>query len=253
MKGVRVTRLGVKAYTRRVGRHLTIDRVPREIVGIVGDVQQHSGLGNFGPLSVDPTVYLPVSQTSDVFLRVIHTWFPPKWVIRIDGPAGPIQKQVQSAVAAVDPGLAISNFQTVDDLQGRYTTDQRYLAALFTALAGLAVLLAAIGLYGLISQSIAQRTHELGLRLALGATAQQTMRDVVKPGLVLAAIGIAAGFVLSRVAVRFLESLLFGVRSTDVMTFVATAAILLLVTLVASAAPALRIPRLDPAKTLRNE
>jgi predicted permease len=236
-----------------LGRHLTIDRIPREIVGIVGDVQQHSGLGNFGPLSVDPTIYVPVSQTSDAFLRLIHTWFTPKWVIRSGGPDGAIRKQVQIAIAAVDPGLAISKFQTVDDLRGRYTTDQRYLAALFSALAALAVLLAAIGLYGLVSQSISQRMHELGVRLALGATAQQTMKDVVKPGLLLAGIGIAAGFVLSRVAVRFLESLLFGVRSSDAGTFLVTAAILLLVTLVASVAPALRILRLDPAQTLRNE
>ncbi|HEV2447700.1 MAG TPA: ABC transporter permease, partial [Candidatus Sulfopaludibacter sp.] len=198
-----------------LGHHLSIDRQPREIVGIAGDVQQHSGLGDFGPLSVDPTIYIPVSQTSDAFLGLIHTWFTPRWVIRATGPSGTIQRQVQAAVAAVDPGLAISNFLTVDDLRGTYTTDQRYLAALFTALAGLAVLLAAIGLYGLVSQSIAQRTHELGVRLALGATAQQTMQDVVKPGLVLAGIGIVAGFVLSRIAVRFLESLLFGVQPGD--------------------------------------
>jgi ABC-type antimicrobial peptide transport system permease subunit len=156
-------------------------------------------------------------------------------------------------VAATDANLAMSQFQTVDDLQGLYTTDQRYLAALFTALAGLALLLSAIGLYGLISQSISQRTHELGLRLALGATAHQTMQEVITPGLVLAGIGIVAGFVLSRIAVRFLESLLFGVQSTDAVTFIATAVILLLVTLLASAAPALRILRLDPAQTLRNE
>lgn len=236
-----------------LGHHIVVERIPREIVGVVGDVQQHSGLGNFGPLSVEPTVYLPVSQTSDVFLSLIHTWFPPKWVIRVSGAPGPIEQQVQNAVAAVDPGLAISNFQTIDDLQGRYTTDQRYLAALFSALAGLAVLLAAIGLYGLISQSISQRTHELGLRMALGATAQQTIRQVIKPGMVLAGAGIVAGFVLSRMAVRFLDSLLFGVQSTDALTFVVTAAILLAVTLGASAAPALRILRLDPAKTLRNE
>ncbi len=79
------------------------------------------------------------------------------------------------------------------------------------------------------------------------------MQDVIRPGLVLAGIGIVAGFVLSRIAVRFLESLLFGVQSTDAVTFIATAAILLLVTLLASAAPALRILRLDPAQTLRNE
>ncbi len=234
-----------------LGRHLNIDRVPREIVGIVGDVQQHSGLGSFGPLSVEPTIYLPVSQTT--FLSVSHIWYSPTWVIRINGAAGPIQRQVQAAVAATDANLAMSQFQTVDDLQGLYTTDQRYLAALFTALAGLALLLSAIGLYGLISQSISQRTHELGLRLALGATAHQTMQEVITPGLVLAGIGIVAGFVLSRIAVRFLESLLFGVQSTDAVTFIATAVILLLVTLLASAAPALRILRLDPAQTLRNE
>ena len=234
-----------------LGYHLTIDKVPREIVGIVGDVQQHSGLENLGPLAVDPTLYVPISQTTDGFLNVIHTWFSPKWVVRVNGAAGPIQRQVQAAMAAVDSGLAISKFQTVEDLQGTFTTDQRYLAALFSALAGLALLLAAVGLYGLISQSISQRTHELGLRLALGATAQQTMEHVIKPGLLLAGIGIAAGFILSRIAVHFLDSLLFGVQPTDATTFAVTAGILLLVTVAASAAPALRILRLDPAQTLR--
>jgi predicted permease len=236
-----------------LGYHLTIDRVPREIVGIVGDVQQHSGLEDLGPLAVEPTIYLPVSQTNDSFLNVIHTWFAPKWVVRANGSAGVIQKQIQEAIAAVDSGLAMSKFQTVEDLQGLFTTDERYLAAIFGALACLALLLSGIGLYGLISQSISQRTHEIGLRLALGATAQQTMEEVVKPGVILAGIGIAVGFMLSRIATHFLESLLFGVRSSDAVTFLATAAILLLVTLAASAAPALRILRLDPARTLRNE
>ena len=234
-----------------LGYHLTIDKLPREIVGIVGDVQQHSGLQDLGPLAIDPTVYVPVSQSTDAFLNVVHIWYSPKWVVRSNGAIGSIQTQVQSALAAVDPSLAMSRFQTVEDLQGLFTTDQRYLAALFSALAGLALLLSAIGLYGLISQSISQRSHELGLRLALGASAQQTMEDVVKPGLVLAGIGIGAGFVLSRIAVRFLASLLFGVQSTDALTFLITAAILLIVTLLASAAPALRILALDPAQTLR--
>lgn len=236
-----------------LGRHIVFDDVPREIVGIVGEVQQHSGLEDLGPLAVEPTLYVPVAQTSDQFLRLIHTFLNPKWVIRVSGAAGPIERQIESAVAAVAPDLAMSQFQTMQDLEGTYTTDQRYLAALFSALAALAVLLAAIGLYGLVSQSISQRTHELGVRLALGATAQQTMQEVIRPGLMLAGIGIAAGFVLSRIAVRYLESLLFGVRPGDALTFLVTAAILLLVTLVASAAPALRILRLDPARTLRSE
>lgn len=237
-----------------LGHHIVFDEgSPREIVGIVGDVQQHSGLQDLGPLAVEPTLYVPVAQTSDQFLRLIHTFLNPKWVIRISGPAGAIERQIDNAVTAVAPDLAMSRFQTMEDLEGTYTTDQRYLAALFSALAGLAVLLAAIGLYGLVSQSISQRMHELGVRLALGATAQQTMQEVIRPGLVLAGIGIVAGFVLSRIAVRYLESLLFGVRPGDAGTFLVTAGILLLVTLAAGAAPALRILRLDPARTLRSE
>ena len=114
-------------------------------------------------------------------------------------------------------------------------------------------MLAAIGLAGLISQSITQRTHELGIRLALGATARQTIASIIKPAILLAVTGIAGGYLLSLVAVRFLEHLLWGVRPTDPLTFAAMAAILLLAAVLASLAPALRILRLDPAQTLRNE
>jgi predicted permease len=243
--------------SQAVGRHFTSEDTPREIVGVVGDVQQHSGLGgNLGPICIEPTVYVPVSQTSGGLLKVIHVWFSPKWVIRTvraGGPMGNLTAQVQRAMAAIDSQLPIAGFKTVDDLQGVYTRDQRYLAALFSILAGIALLLAAIGLYGLISQSITQRTHELGIRLALGATPPQTMAAVMKPGILLALAGIGAGYALSLVAVRFLEHLLWGVRPTDPLTFVTMAAILLLVAALASLAPALRILRMDPAQTLRSE
>jgi ABC-type antimicrobial peptide transport system permease subunit len=193
------------------------------------------------------------SQLPAAFFQLVHTWFPPKWVIRSAAPAGPQAAQVQAGIAAVDPLLPIARFQTIDDLQARITQDQRYHAALFSILAGLGLLLAAIGLYGLISQSITQRTHELGIRMALGATAGQVMASAMKPGIVLGIAGAAAGYVLSLAAVRFLEHLLFGVRTTDPATFAVTAAILLLVTVAASLAPALRVLRLDPAQTLRNE
>jgi predicted permease len=236
-----------------VGRHIEIERIPREIVGVAGDVQQHSGMGNFGPLSMNPTVYLPVSQMPDGFFRVVHTWFAPKWAIRFHGASGNLQAQVQSAMAAADPQLPIASFRTVDDLRGKITQAQRYDAVLFSVLAGLALVLAAIGLYGLISQSVTQRTHELGVRMALGATAGQTMASVLRPGIQSAAAGMAAGYVLSLVAVRFLEHMLWGVRPTDGFTFAATAVILLAVAAVASVAPALRVLGLDPAQTLREE
>jgi hypothetical protein len=233
-----------------VGRHLSSG----EIVGVVGDVQQHTGLyRNHGPISVEPTLYSPVSQTSDGALQLVHTWFSPKWVIRASGPIGSLAAQIRSAVASVDSQLPIASFQTIDDLQAHITRSQRYHAALFSIFAGLALLLAAVGIHGLISQSVTQRTHELGVRIALGATARQTIAGVMRPGILLALIGSGAGNLLSLAAVRFLEHLLWGVQPADPLTFAVTPAILLLVSALASLAPALRILRLDPAQTLRNE
>ena len=141
----------------------------------------------------------------------------------------------------------------MDKLRGRYTSNQRYLATLLSTLAGLALLLSAIGLYGLIGHSITERTHELGVRLALGATAPQAMTTAMKPGLLLAAAGVAGGLVLSLFAVRLLKHLLWGVQPTDTLTFAVTALVLLAVSAVATLVPALRILRLDPARTLRSE
>ncbi len=236
-----------------VGRHLALETTPMEIVGVVGDVQQHSGLGPYGPVSVEPTLYIPVAQTSDGFLEVVHAWFSPRWVIRSAGATGSVAPQVQAAVAAVDPLLPVAKFQTIADLQAHITENQRYHAALFSILAGLALLLAAIGLYGLISQSVTQRTHEFGIRMALGATTGQAIGNAMKPGLLLSLAGVAAGYVLSLGAVRYLEHLVWGVRPNDPLTFLITAAVLLAVAAAASLAPALRILRLDPARTLRSE
>ncbi len=236
-----------------VGRHLRFENATYEVVGVVGDVQQHSGLGPYGPISVEPTLYVPVAQTSSEFLQVVHTWFSPRWVVRSAGAPASVARQLQAAVAAVDPLLPVAKFQTIADLQANITRDQRYHAALFSILAGLALLLAAIGLYGLISQSVTQRTHEFGIRMALGATAGQAIGAAMKPGLLLSLGGVAAGYVLSLGAVRYLEHLVWGVSPNDPYTFAITAGVLLAVAGLASLAPALRILRLDPARTLRSE
>jgi predicted permease len=234
-----------------IGRQLIMSRVPRTIVGIAGDVQQHSGLGNYGPISIDPTVYLPAAQTPGAVLQVVHVWFSPKWVVRTTGPIVNLAPQVQAAIASADPLLPVAKFQTVADLKAGIMGDQRYQAALFSIVAALALLLAAIGLYGLISNSVAQRTHELGIRLALGATPGQAISIAIRPGLLLAIAGSAVGTLVSLAAVRLLAHMLWGVKPVDAVTFAATAALLLLVAAFASIAPALRILRLDPAQTLR--
>jgi predicted permease len=237
-----------------VGHHVSLGGKPREIVGVVGDVQQHSGIsGGLGPLAVEPTVYVPVGQLNSLFIQTIHTWYSPKWAIRTSGPAPQLPSQVRAALASVDPLLPIARFRTVEELAGRYTQGERYLAALFSMLAGLALLLASIGLYGLISQTIAQRRHELGIRLALGATVGQTIAGIMRPGLALAGIGVVVGLGLSSVAVRLLKSMVFGVKENDPTTFAAMAGVLLLVAAAASLVPALRILKMDPAETLRKD
>jgi predicted permease len=237
-----------------MGHHVTLGGAPREIVGVVGDVQLHSGLTEArGPITVEPTLYIPVTQVKDGFFEMAHTWFSPKWVIRTAGPRVALHENVRAAIASVDPQLPVAHFRTMDDLRGLQTGDQRYLAALFSILAALAVLLAAIGLYGLISQAIMQRRHELGIRLALGATVTQTIAAAMRPGILLALVGVAAGTAGSLAAARLLRHLLWGVSESDPATFIVTAALLLAVAAAASLAPALRILRLDPAETLRRE
>ena len=236
-----------------MGHHLTLGGL-REVVGIVGDVQQHSGITDLrGPITIEPTLYFPVTQVKDGFFGMVHTWFSPKWVIRTAGTVAGLPERVREAIASVDPRLPIAHFRTMDDLRGLQIGTERYMAALFSIFASLAVLLAAIGLYGLISQSIASRHHELGIRLALGATVPQTIAGAMKPGLLLALAGIAAGVAGSLAAVRLLRHMLWGVRETDPVTFAAMAVLLLMVAAAASLAPALRISRMDPAQTLRSE
>jgi predicted permease len=236
-----------------IGQQLKTGESVWQIVGVSGDVQQTSGLEYHGPLAVSPTMYLPVAQLPDGFLRFIHGFASPKWVIRASGASGTLTAQIQAAMASVDPLLPIARFQTIDELHAATTSSQRYDAVLFTTLAGLALLLAAIGLYGLLSHSIGQRTRELGIRMALGATTAQLVATAVRPGLLLALAGAAAGYVGSRIAVRLLEHMLWGVRPDDGVTFIATSCLLLGVAGVASLVPALRILRLDPASTLRSE
>ncbi len=249
-----------ESFARRVfggvdaamGRHIAINNTACEIAAVVGDVQQHSGLNSAGgPLSVDPTVYAPFAQTPRHFLYEMHRWFTPKWVVRLNAAPARIAPKVQEAVATADAQLPVSRFRTMDEVSGLFLQEERYATALFSMMAALALALAAIGLYGLISNTIAQRMHELGVRMALGATAAQIIAAAVRPAMKLVLIGIGAGALLARASTRLLDSMLWGVQAGDLLTFFVTAAILLLVAAVASFIPCLRILRLDPARTLR--
>ena len=238
-----------------VGRHLDFgDGDRREIVGVVGDIQQKSGWGEqFGPVAPMPAVYIPAAQTDDKFLQLVHTWFSPSWLVRTSGPLEGIIAGMQGALQAVDPQLPFAGFHSMEDIRYRALTQERFQAWLLGALAGLALLLAAVGIYGLIANSVAERTRELGIRLALGATVAQAVRSVALPGVAMAMAGVMAGYALAGFASPLLRHLVWGVRPGDPLTFGAVGLILIGVAAAASFLPALRVLQLNPAETIRQE
>jgi predicted permease len=232
-----------------LGRHLDLG----EIVGVVGDVQQQSGWGDGTPLAPMPDIYVPSTQVEDKFVLLVHTWFSPSWIVRSSGPAQGTIAGMQRALQAVDPQLPFAGFHSMEDVRYRALAQERFQAALLGALAGLALLLAAVGIYGLIANSVAERTRELGIRLALGATVPQAMGAVALPGVALALAGVVVGSVLAGFTSQLLRHLVWGVRPGDPVTFVAVGVGLLGVAAAASFLPALRVTRLNPAETLRQE
>jgi predicted lysophospholipase L1 biosynthesis ABC-type transport system permease subunit len=238
-----------------LGRHFKAEGRTLEIVGVVANTQQgNSGCeGGEAPIATTPIFYMPVAQQPAGFLTVIHTWFEPSWVVRSELPASALVPQLRSAIQQVDPELPIANIKTIDDLRGEKLMAQRFMMWLVAGLGLVALVLAAVGIHGLIASSVNDRTRELGIRLALGATAGQAIATIVVPGVLLAIIGLAIGIGAAFAVSRLLQSFVWGVAPTDAVTFVAVVATLLGVALLASLIPALRVLRLDPAKTLRAE
>jgi hypothetical protein len=246
-----------EAFVRRhspdkdpIGRQIVSNGV-RTIVGVVGDVQTKTAFGNFGPVAAAPAAYVPPAQLTAGFFRMAHTWFSPSWIVKLAGPQEQIVEQMQRAVQSVDPQLPFAKFRTLNDVRGQAVATPRAQAALLSTLACLALLLAAIGLYGLMASSVAERTRELGIRLALGATGKQALFAAAAPGLALSAIGVTVGLIAARLAGRTLQHLVFGVSTSDSLTFSVAAGVVMLVAVVATLVPALRIVRLNPIKALR--
>jgi predicted permease len=236
-----------------VGLHISMSNQPREIVGVVGDVQQHENWGGGGPLMTIPTVYIPVTQTSGPLFTLIHTWFSPKWIVRAHSQPRDIVAGLQDAIRAVDPMMPFTGVRSMNEIRSGALATQRLQMTLLGVLAGLALLLAAIGIYGLIASSVIQRTREMGIRMALGASTAQAVRTVALPGVALSIAGVVIGCALARGATQTLRHLVWGVTPGDPLTYAAVAIVLLLVAAAASLLPSLRVARLDPASTLREE
>lgn len=247
----------VRRYLRNhpdpLGAAIKIENKSWQIVGVVNNVQEVNGWGEGGPIDQFAEVYVPVDQFPDGIFAMANTWFSPVWIVRTHGEIRGLAEAMRRALEAVDPRLPFSSFQTMSEVRGASVKEQRYQAMLFSVLAGLAILLAALGVYGLIAQSVAQRTREMGIRLALGATAKGVIRTAAAPGIILASAGVVCGLAGALFATRLLKNLIWGIPSTDPATFAVVALLLIGVAALSSIIPALRLARLDPAQTLRDE
>ncbi len=222
------------------------------VVGIVGDVlEARAGWGNYGPVASIPMIYIPATQAQG--LTLLHTWFSPSWIVRssLDGPQ--VAKAIEDATRSADPLLPMASFRSVRDVKLESLTFQRFLAVLAGTIAALAMLLSAMGIYGLISNLVTERTKELGIRMALGSGVGRAVEVALRPGLTWVLGGVALGTAAALALERFLKSFLFGVQPGDPITLVAVGLGLLLATALASLIPASRIARLNPADTLRSE
>jgi predicted permease len=244
----------VKRYLKNgepVGQTIKIEGQNRAIAGIVGDVlDRRAGWGDYGPVGRIPMVYMPAAQFGAMG---VHIWFSPKWVVRSSLDGAQVVKAIEDATRAADPLLPMAAYHSVRDLKTDALTFQRFLAVLAGAIALLAMVLSAMGIYGLISNLVSERTRELGIRMALGSGIGKAIQVALRPGLIWVLCGAAVGTVAALGLERFLRSFLWGVQPGDPVTLVGVGLGLLAATALASLIPAVRIARLNPADTLRSE
>ena len=236
-----------------VGRHLRLGKTTAVIVGVVGDVTKEPGLVQTAPLSTEVTYYFPATQVRGPFLGLLHVWFQPSWVVRTQAPVSGLTEAMTKAMAEADPGLPFAGFHRLEELQGEALSQQRFEVLLLGGLAALALLLSLVGIYGLVSNLVVQRTREIGIRMALGSNLRQAMMEVGFAGVVPVVFGLASGLVLSSLTVRVVQSELYGVKTYDPLTFAAVIALLAVAATAAVFLPTRRIAQIDPAATLRAE
>jgi putative ABC transport system permease protein len=233
-----------------IGRRLTMGGGNNwiTVVGIVADIH-HRGLDQLPR----PEMYRPHTQFRFGGAPTAPAVPALTWVIRTNADPLAATSYARAAVKAVDTNLGISDIATMDQVMADATSDRRLNMMLFLLLAGLALALAAVGIYGVVAYSVTQRTHEIGVRMAIGAKPGDVVRMLVGEGGRLAVAGVGLGSIIAIAGSRLIRGLLFEVSATDPVTFVAVAAGLLGIALLASYIPARRATRVDPMIALRGE
>jgi putative ABC transport system permease protein len=219
----------------------------RQIIGVVGDVR-NGGLNN----DPGPMMYIPQAQVPDAANALNVALTPIAWVVRTQVEPRSVSNAVQEQLRQAS-GLPVSNVRTMSEVVSLSTSRQQFNMWLMTVFGACALLLAAIGIYGLMAYSVQQRTQEIGIRLALGAPAAQVKNMVVKQGMLLTLIGVAVGLGAAFMLSRFVATFLFGVQARDPLVFIAVPLVLTAVALVAVYLPARRASHIDPIIALRTE
>jgi putative ABC transport system permease protein len=201
----------------------------------------------------EAVMYVPESQTTDGLTKLANSVIPLSWIIQTAVDPSSLSAAIQHEIQSVDSQLAASKIRTMDQVISESTARQNFNMLLLTIFAGLALLLAAIGIYGLMSYTVEQRTQELGIRMALGASRGDMLKLVVRQGMLLTGIGVVIGLAASFGLNRLLADLLFGVKATDPVTYAAVTVILISVALLATYIPARKATQIDPMIALRYE
>ena len=219
---------------------------PRQIVGIVGNVRE-AGL-NRGEVDV---MYIPQSQLPEGMTALASSVIPLAWVLRTTGDPMSVKSAVEREIRTLDSMIPLTQERTMEQVVSESVARQHFNMVLLSVFAGVALLLAAIGIYGLMAYTVQQRTQEIGIRIALGAVRGDLLRLVLAQGMKLALLGVVLGIGLAYAVTRLLASLLFGVKSTDPVTFAGVALVLIAVALVATLIPARRASAVEPSEALR--
>jgi predicted permease len=232
-----------------LGRMVSLghDSPARRVVGVVGDVR--SFVGRPAP----PTVFITSAQTPIGYTRIFNSWFPIHVLVRTMGDPAAMKGAVARVIQGADPQVPVGKVRTMEEVLAGSLGLQRFLMPLIGLFVALAIVLAAVGLYGVMSYLVAQRTHEIGVRMALGAAPLEVLGLVVGRGMLLASTGALVGVAGALALTRLLRNQLYGVQPTDVLTLTSVTGLLLLVALMACLVPARRATRVDPLIALRSE
>jgi putative ABC transport system permease protein len=217
----------------------SIQRVPLRVVGLAAPVRSQS-------LSAEgrEAIYYPYK---------FFPWFPLSFAVRTSGAPGGLVEAIRREVVAIDPDIPVSKVQLMDEYVDEALAQTRFALTLIGVFAGLALILASVGLYGVIAYSVRQRTREIGVRIAFGAPARAVLNLVVRQGILLALAGLGIGLIAAFIITRLVSGLFYGISAADPMTFTGVSVVLIGVAAVASYIPARRATRIDPVVALRDE